>query len=192
MNPYEVLGVSPYASPDEIRSAYLKLVKKYHPDRYQDSCLKKQAEDKMKRINAAYDMIMKKLEAEAKEAQKTPRSSAAASDNEPVYNTIRGMINKGDILGAIAALTSMHVRDAQWHFLYGICCYRNGQYSRAYEYISRASRMDPENHEYASALNTMRGTTRTGGSSPDLKDAALCCGIVSTAVCSNVLCRWCC
>ena len=60
MNPYEVLGVSPSASAEEIREAYMKLVKKYHPDRYQDSDLKKQAEDKMKQINAAYDQLTKK------------------------------------------------------------------------------------------------------------------------------------
>ena len=33
-NPYKVLGVNEGASQEEIRSAYLKLVKKYHPDKY--------------------------------------------------------------------------------------------------------------------------------------------------------------
>ena len=59
MNPYQVLGVSPSDTKEEIHSAYLSLVKKYHPDRYQDSALKQQAEDKMKQINAAYDMLTK-------------------------------------------------------------------------------------------------------------------------------------
>ena len=34
MNPYKVLGVSENATQDEIRAAYLSLVKKYHPDKY--------------------------------------------------------------------------------------------------------------------------------------------------------------
>ncbi|MDU7441036.1 MAG: DnaJ domain-containing protein, partial [Clostridium sp.] len=31
MNPYEILGVNPGASQDEIKSAYRKLIKKYNP-----------------------------------------------------------------------------------------------------------------------------------------------------------------
>ena len=53
MNPYEVLGVSETATDEQVRSAYIKLVKKYHPDRYQDSDLKDLANDKLKQVNEA-------------------------------------------------------------------------------------------------------------------------------------------
>lgn len=53
MTPYEVLGVSPNSTPDEIKAAYRDLAKKYHPD----VCSDEGAEDRLKEINAAYDQI---------------------------------------------------------------------------------------------------------------------------------------
>jgi DnaJ-class molecular chaperone len=51
---YEVLGVSPDASTEEIRKAYLKLAHKYHPDKTGGD---KAAEEKLKKINEAYDIL---------------------------------------------------------------------------------------------------------------------------------------
>jgi molecular chaperone DnaJ len=35
-DPYEVLGVTPGATPDEVRRAYRELVRRHHPDRHID------------------------------------------------------------------------------------------------------------------------------------------------------------
>lgn len=51
---YEVLGLGKGASEDEIKKAYRKLAKKYHPDLNPGD---KTAEEKMKEVNAAYEIL---------------------------------------------------------------------------------------------------------------------------------------
>jgi DnaJ-class molecular chaperone len=52
--PYEVLGVKPDASPDQIRTAYRKLAKQLHPDLNPG---KPEAEARFKTVTAAYDLL---------------------------------------------------------------------------------------------------------------------------------------
>ncbi len=52
-NYYEELGVTRKASADEIKKAYRKLARKYHPDISKE----KDAEEKMQAINVAYDTL---------------------------------------------------------------------------------------------------------------------------------------
>jgi curved DNA-binding protein len=51
---YKILGISRSASQDEIRSAYRKLAREYHPDHNPGD---KKAEDKFKEINEAYQVL---------------------------------------------------------------------------------------------------------------------------------------
>jgi curved DNA-binding protein CbpA len=54
---YKILGLKPGASLDEIRSAYRGLVKKWHPDCFIDEIQKQEAEEVIKKINAAYKVL---------------------------------------------------------------------------------------------------------------------------------------
>ena len=102
----------------------------------------------------------------------------------------------GDVIGSVdaaaAVLEQIPLRNAEWCFLYGMCCYRSGHYARAYEYVTRAVQMEPDNAEYRNALASMRGAssatrswTQRGG------DYSLCttCGSI---ICANMLCSLCC
>lgn len=56
-DPYTVLGVTPTTSDEEVKKAYHKLVKRYHPDMHPGD---EECERKMKEVNAAYDAIINK------------------------------------------------------------------------------------------------------------------------------------
>ena len=55
--PYEVLGVSPHATPDQVSAAYRVLAQIFHPDRYQDSPeeVRRESEALMRALNEAYE-----------------------------------------------------------------------------------------------------------------------------------------
>nr|WP_287194231.1 J domain-containing protein [Syntrophothermus sp.] len=57
---YEMLGISPQAGEEEIKAAYQELAKQYHPDKYRGNPLTHLAEERMKEINAAYDVLKDK------------------------------------------------------------------------------------------------------------------------------------
>lgn len=82
MDPYKVLGVSPSASAEEIKTVYKSLVKKYHPDKNAGDIY---AEIIMKEINTAYDSVLNSLskQHESKSStEATVRRQGADSDHE--------------------------------------------------------------------------------------------------------------
>jgi tetratricopeptide (TPR) repeat protein len=54
---YQILNLEPGASPAEIKAAYRKLVKQWHPDRFSDPESRAEANEQIKRINFAYKTL---------------------------------------------------------------------------------------------------------------------------------------
>ena len=61
---YKILGILPTATDAEVKKAYRDMAKKYHPDRVvtEDEAIRKGAEEKFKKVQQAYENIMKDRE----------------------------------------------------------------------------------------------------------------------------------
>ena len=60
---YAALELSPDASLEEIKAAYKRLMKRYHPDKFQDAEKKETATELVKRLNEAYTELLKAIDA---------------------------------------------------------------------------------------------------------------------------------
>lgn len=79
---YEVLGVSPNASEEEVKKAHRELVGRYHPDRNPDNSA---AEEKTKEVNAAFDAY----EEEREDQLENERAARQRSDEQASHRQAR-------------------------------------------------------------------------------------------------------
>ncbi len=206
-NPYEILGIREGADEEEIKSAYRELVKKFHPDQYQDNPLSKLAEDKLKEINEAYDYLLKNSASRPNtgySGNSSPNngynsngydSNGYDSNDSDISGQVKYHISNGNIQMAEEVLDSTRNHNAEWYYLKGLVFMRKGWYDEAHTHIKRAANMDSSNYEYRSALNRMstsRDSYRTssfskgyGEREPDI------CTICQVLWCANCLCRFC-
>lgn len=193
-NPYEVLGVRQGASPEEIKSTYRELVKKYHPDQYRDNPLSSLAEEKLKEINEAYDYLIKGRNANAGGYESSNYGNNYGSGD---FAAIRMHINNGNIIEADRMLDRISSKTAEWYYLKGILNIKKGWYSEGYKFLQIAVNMEPNNLEYRDALNRVNysntaystrpysgGYARGGyNSNPDM------CSICSWLYCADCCCE---
>ncbi len=155
-DPYKVLGVSPDASDDEIKRAYRRLAKKYHPDLNPGD---QEAARKMQEVNAAYEQI------------KNPEKAAPSGGYGTGYDPFGGYYRRQSYEGedryktaaeqyirfgryreALNVLASDGDRDARWYFLSAIANDALGNQVTALEHIRRAVSMEPDNLQYLQVL----------------------------------------
>ena len=189
-DPYEVLGLQRGASKDEVKSAYRKLAKKYHPDMNENSPLQDLAEEKFKEIQWAYDEIMNGSASGSYSYQNSGSGAGSYDSGSGNLYNVRQQVQSGRFQEAIRMLNSASVRNAEWNYLMGVCLVNMGSIAQGTQYVQNAVRMDPGNYEYRNFLNqvtNMRNnyTQRTynygaGNSSAD------CC---TNLICADCLCE---
>jgi len=165
-DPYKVLGVSRDASDEEIKRAYRRLAKKYHPDLNPGDA---EAARKMQEVNAAYDQI--------KNPQKAQRpgqggysgygggyydpfggyrqQSYGGQNGDQYQNSAYQYIRFGRYQEALNALSNSANRDARWYYLSALANDGLGNQVTALEHIRRAVSMDPDNMEYLQTLEAI-------------------------------------
>ena len=172
-DPYKILGVSPDATDEQIKAAYRRLAKKYHPDLNPGDPA---AAKKMQQVNAAYEQI--------KNPEKAAQGQTGGYNPYGEYNPFGGYgpfggawgqqthqqsqagdnyqqaayryIQYGRYREAINALNSAQTKDARWYYLSALANDGLGNQVTALEHIRRAVSMDPGNREYLDALDQIQ------------------------------------
>ena len=167
-DPYQILGVDPSASDEEIKRAYRKLAKKYHPDANPGD---EYAARKMQEINDAYDRIKNPEKNQGPGGsqgygsygygpfggyyqqqnrsynQKYADSHLQAAYNYILYRRYREALN---VLEQFEG-----AKNAAWYYLSALANQGIGNQVTALEHMRKAVSMDPGNQEYLNALDRM-------------------------------------
>jgi hypothetical protein len=199
-DPYSILGVSSSATDDEVKEAYRKLARKYHPDNYgDDNPLKDLANEKMQEINSAYDEIQR-MRSSGSSYRGNGTYYQNSGSGTGIYYQIRSAINSHRFAEAERLLFSVAEGDrvAEWHYLNSLVLMKHGRVNDAMRELEMACNMDPGNLEYQRAkemFNTNArgyGSTYYGGSGAgydrrsSTMDACDCC---ANLICLDCLCE---
>lgn len=200
MDPYSILGVSRDASEDEIKKAYRKLSKQYHPDSNINNPNREAYTEKFKQVQTAYQQIM-----DEKRGKTTSQSYSGGYNqygggysggysNTNTWNDIINAINSNDLQRALYLLNQSNNRTDEWYYLSAVVNSRLGNDIVALEHIQMAVRMNPMNMQYQMLLRQLQmGNTQYrqqqqsyGSQQFDVGD--YCCKLMML----NMMCNLCC
>ncbi len=180
-DPYRVLGLTSDASDDDVKKAYRRLAKKYHPDMNPGD---ETAAKKMNEVNEAYDLIKNPQKAQPTYGQRSannPYGSAAYGANDPFaawyeaqqraqdeyerttpseIRAAKHFISVGRYGDALNALSGMKDADrtAQWYHLSALAHSGLGNRMMALDHARRAVQMEPTNVQYRQTLEQLEQT----------------------------------
>ena len=171
-DPYKVLGVSPDASDDEIKQAYRRLAKKYHPDLNPGDA---EAAKKMQQVNAAYEQIKNPEKAASGQERSyggygydpfggfggygSYQGYGEQNNTDPYQQAAYRYIRMGRYTEARNTLSNSTERNARWYYLSALANDGMGNQVTALEHIRKAVSMEPDNMLY---LRTLRSIENGG------------------------------
>lgn len=150
MNPYEVLGVSPNASEQEIKKAYRTLSRRYHPDANVGKMNEQECQEKFKQIQNAYQQIMDERQNGGRYGYGNFHSGASSGKDEASTHLQAAVnfIRNGRFTEALRVLNEITSRNAQWYYVSAVAHSGAGNNATALQYARTAVQMEPNNYEY--------------------------------------------
>ncbi len=158
-DPYKVLGVSRDASDEEIKKAYRKLSRKYHPDANMDNPNKDQAEEMFKLVQEAYEQIMyEKAHPYASSDRGTGSSSAGPgyADGSYSYQDFQDFFNQafgGAYYGGGAGRGTGYTSEDDAHMQAAANYINNRRYQEALNVLSGISDRTARWYYYSAVAN---------------------------------------
>ena len=200
LDPYSVLGVSRNASMDEIKKAYRKLSRKYHPDANINNPNKEEAEEKFKQVQLAYDQIVREREQGASQSSWSGGfgGSYQTQDDQRSMEmrAAANYINAAHYQEALNVLNRMTERNGQWYYYHAVANAGAGNTASAMEDARRAVDMEPNNMQYQQLYQQLQSGGQWywnqgngyGYERPGNGFGNCCC----QCLCMNMLCPGCC
>lgn len=162
LDPYSVLEVARNASDEEIKKAYRKLSRQYHPDANINNPNKAQAEEKFKEVQQAYEQIMREREQGSSYDGYDPfggfsgqRSSTYQDEEAMRRQAAANYVQSGHYREALNVLDSLSQHNAQWNYLAAMAHMGMGNNVNALNYMREAVRIEPDNGQYRMMLQRM-------------------------------------